>query len=103
MAYQLKQCTEAHREWAFDLKSEAYRKVVERQFGLWDEELQRAHFGTRWNPRISKIVLLDGSAVGLVAVEERAAELCRRMDFALTGETGAHHLMERWGAAPGNS
>jgi ribosomal protein S18 acetylase RimI-like enzyme len=75
VAYQLRQCTEEDREWAYALKSEAYREVVERQFGPWDEGRQRAHFGARWNPQLSKVILLHGNAVGLIAVEERDAEL----------------------------
>jgi ribosomal protein S18 acetylase RimI-like enzyme len=69
--YQLRQCTEEDRAWAYALKSEAYREVVERQFGPWDEAFQRELFSARWNPTISKVVLVDGTAVGLIAVEER--------------------------------
>lgn len=57
------------------MKSEAYRELVERQFGPWDEKFQSELFSTRWNPAISKIISVDGVAVGLVAVEERSAEL----------------------------
>jgi ribosomal protein S18 acetylase RimI-like enzyme len=70
VAYELRPCTPADREWAYALKSEAYREVVERQFGPWDEGRQRAHFGTRWNPRISSVILVNGAMAGLVAVEE---------------------------------
>jgi membrane protease YdiL (CAAX protease family)/ribosomal protein S18 acetylase RimI-like enzyme len=75
MRYQLKQCIEIDREWAYALKSEAYREVVERQFGPWDEKLQRDLFAARWNPTISQIVMIDGLAVGLVATEDRSDEL----------------------------
>lgn len=75
MQYQLKQCTDADREWAYALKSEAYREVVERQFGPWNEKFQRELFSARWNPALSKIVLIDGLPVGLLAVECRRDEL----------------------------
>ena len=75
MRYQLRQCTEEDRAWAYALKSEAYREVVEHQFGPWDDKFQRGLFSARWNPTISNVVLLNGIAVGLVAIEERGDEL----------------------------
>jgi GNAT superfamily N-acetyltransferase len=76
MPYQLRACTAQDRDWAYALKSEAYRAVVERQFGPWDERFQRELFVARWKPTLSKIVIVDGIAVGLVAVEGRSDELC---------------------------
>jgi GNAT superfamily N-acetyltransferase len=72
--YELRSCTEFDREWAYALKSEAYREVVERQFGPWNEAFQRELFSKRWHPEKSNLILVDGTAVGLVAAEERAAE-----------------------------
>jgi ribosomal protein S18 acetylase RimI-like enzyme len=57
------------------LKSGAYREVVERQFGPWDERFQRELFAARWNPTISRIVVVDGMAAGLVALVDRVGEL----------------------------
>lgn len=68
-------CTEADRDWAYALKSEAYRQVVERQFGPWNEEFQRDLFAARWRPEISRVILLDGTSIGLIALEDRDAEL----------------------------
>ena len=75
MRYTFRQCIEGDRAWAYALKSEAYREVVERQFGPWNEEFQRSLFKTRWSPTTSEIVLVDGEAVGLIAVEDRRTEL----------------------------
>jgi ribosomal protein S18 acetylase RimI-like enzyme len=75
MQFTLRQCTDSDRDWAYALKREAYLEVVERQFGPWDEEKQRRMFSERWNPAISRIILVDDAAVGLVATEERPDEL----------------------------
>ncbi|HZZ57216.1 MAG TPA: GNAT family N-acetyltransferase [Opitutaceae bacterium] len=75
MRYELIACTDRDREWAYALKSEAYREVVERQFGLWDEATQRDFFTTRWNPQISSVIVIEGEKVGLLAVEEQAEGL----------------------------
>jgi len=75
MRYEFRQCTEEDRAWAYALKSEAYREVVERQFGPWDDGKQREQFAARWDPAKSRIVVVDGVAVGLVAVQDRSEEL----------------------------
>ncbi len=72
MRYEFRPCTDGDRDWAYALKSEAYREVVERQFGPWDEKFQRELFAARWSPGRSRIILVDGAAVGLVAIEERS-------------------------------
>ena len=68
MHYELVQCTEADREWAYALKCEVYREVIERQFGPWNETFQREHFISRWAPSISKIIIQGGRRVGLLAL-----------------------------------
>ena len=57
------------------MKSEAYREVVERQFGPWDEQFQSKLFAARWNPAISRIILVGGMPAGLVALEDRCEEV----------------------------
>lgn len=71
MRYTLRRCTDGDRAWAYALKSEAYREVVERQFGPWNEEFQRRLFEEHWKPTLSNVVVVDSKAVGLVAVEAR--------------------------------
>lgn len=71
MRYELRKCCEEDRAWAYALKCEAYREVVERQFGPWNEEFQRELFNGRWNPNISSVVLMNGTPIGLIAVAER--------------------------------
>lgn len=72
MSYELRPATPADHDWAYELKKDAYREVVERQFGPWDEEQQQQFFEGRWNPSISNIVRVDGQDVGLIAFEDRA-------------------------------
>ena len=71
MDYQLRPATEEDREWAYQLKREAYFDVVERQFGSWDEALQRELFAERWNPGISHILTVDDADIGLIAIERQ--------------------------------
>lgn len=71
MKFSLRQCVDADREWACRLKNEVYREVVERQFGPWDDDIQRSMFESRWNPDISKVIMVENVQVGLIATEER--------------------------------
>ena len=75
MLPEFRQCVAADREWAYALKAEAYREVVERQFGPWNEAFQRELFATRWMPDKSKIILIGGQAVGLFVLRESDEEL----------------------------
>lgn len=59
------------RDWVYQLKKNAYQAVVEQQFGVWDEQWQQEHFRNRWNPAITRIIIVNGERVGLLAFEER--------------------------------
>ena len=75
MPYQLRRVTDHDRQWLYELKIDAYRDVVERQFGSWDESLQRRMFDESWKPLSSCIISVEGTDVGLLAVEDREEEL----------------------------
>jgi len=75
MHYHLRQCSEADRTWAYALKCEVYREVVERQFGWWDEEKQQRLFASHWHPAIMHVIQVAEQAIGLLAVEDRPDEL----------------------------
>ncbi len=47
----------------------AYRDVVERQFGGWDDSQQDAYFESTWPQHDHEIVEWDGEPCGYVAVE----------------------------------
>ncbi|HMO19294.1 MAG TPA: GNAT family N-acetyltransferase [Oligoflexia bacterium] len=46
----------------------AYRDVVIRQFGSWDEPLQDVFFKEGWNRAPHKIVLLDDVPIGVLSI-----------------------------------
>lgn len=66
---------EADKDFLRRLHHSAYRDVVERQFGGWDEAQQDAYFDKDWNPGQYQIVELEGEAVGAFCVEECADHL----------------------------
>lgn len=51
----------------------AYREVVERQFGEWDEQQQDGFFDGAWPHRDHEIIEWDGEPCGYAAVEYGAA------------------------------
>jgi ribosomal protein S18 acetylase RimI-like enzyme len=53
----------------------AYREVVERQYGPWDEARQDRFFASSWREGGFEIVLCDGAPCGYLCVEERADDL----------------------------
>jgi ribosomal protein S18 acetylase RimI-like enzyme len=103
---EFRECVATDREWAYALKSEAYREAVEQQFGPWNEEFQRALFATRWDPARWRVILVEGRAAGLLALEDREGELWLA-DIALArewrgrgiGSTILRDLLARAGAA----
>jgi ribosomal protein S18 acetylase RimI-like enzyme len=50
---------------------QAYRDVVERQFGAWKLAAQDAYFQDGWDAAPHEIVECDGLPVGYVCVEDR--------------------------------
>jgi len=50
---------------------QAYREVVERQFGAWNVAAQDAYFRDGWGAAAHEIVECDGVPVGYVCVEDR--------------------------------
>ena len=48
----------------------AYREVVVRQFGEWDEGRQDTFFDTGWTSAQHEILLCDGAPCGYVSVDE---------------------------------
>jgi ribosomal protein S18 acetylase RimI-like enzyme len=51
---------------------QAYRDVVERQFGAWNVAAQEAYFRDGWRAAAHEIVECDGVPVGYVSVEDRS-------------------------------
>ena len=67
--------TAADRVFARRVHHLAYRDVVERQFGRWDEGEQDAYFETAWPKHEHEILEWDGEPCGYLAVEVDAAKV----------------------------
>ncbi len=52
----------------------AYRELVERQFGYWDEAEQDAFFADDWHGD-RDLIVADGVACGYVCIEDRADDV----------------------------
>ena len=49
----------------------AYRDVIERAYGRWDEATQDRFFDAAWSTTAHKIVLLDGVRCGYTCIEDQ--------------------------------
>lgn len=56
----------------------AYRDVVERQFGSWDDAAQDAFFYRDWSAGGFEILELNGEPCGYVAVDDRSDDVVVR-------------------------
>lgn len=63
--------TEADADFARRVHHEAYRDVVDRQFGRWVEVEQDRYFERNWTAHPHEIVLCDGVPCGYVAIYDR--------------------------------
>jgi ribosomal protein S18 acetylase RimI-like enzyme len=62
----------ADAEFGRNVHHQAYRDVVERQFGAWNVAAQDAYFRDSWGAAPHEIVECDGVPVGYVCVEDRS-------------------------------
>lgn len=69
MTINLRPATESDKWFCRQAHHEAYRDVVTRQFGRWDETLQDAFFDEGWATSPHQIVELDGNPVGCFSRE----------------------------------
>ena len=63
--------TSSDTEFARTTHHEAFRDVVSRQFGTWDEALQDRLFEGKWIPDKFEIILCDNNPCGFLSVEDR--------------------------------
>lgn len=61
--------SESDREYARTVHHSAYRDVVQRQFGNWDENQQDDYFEKAWTTNAHEILLGDGEPCGYVSVK----------------------------------
>ncbi len=71
MLLERRPATPSDTEFARISHHEAYREVVSRQFGAWDEALQARLFEEKWIPDQFEIVLYDGNPCGFLSIEDR--------------------------------
>lgn len=65
----------ADMEFAHSVHHQAYRDVVEQQFGAWDKEEQDRHFAENWASVTFEIVLCDGIPCGYTCIEDRQNDI----------------------------
>lgn len=59
----------------FELQRATMREVVERVFGPWDDEAQRARFEQSYDPTKMRVVRTGDEDVGMVMIEDGPDEL----------------------------
>ena len=67
--------TDADTEFAREVHHAAYREVVIRQFGPWDDKEQDQHFLGDWTGAHFDIIMANGTSCGYSAVENRAEDI----------------------------
>lgn len=70
MILERRPATSSDTEFTRTTHHEAYRDVVLRQFGVWDEALQDHLFEEKWIPDKFEIILCDGNPCGFLLVED---------------------------------
>lgn len=71
MILERRPATSSDTEFARTTHHAAYRDVVSRQFGAWDEALQDRLFEEQWMPDKFEIILCDGNPCGFLSIEDR--------------------------------
>ena len=71
----VRSATAADTEFARQVHHQAYREVVERQFGPWREAEQDQFFEADWRDARFEIILADGEPCGYVAIQHREDDL----------------------------
>jgi len=71
----LRLATPADTDFAQEVHHQAYRDVVQRQFGPWDAAFQDQRFAEDWAGATFSIILCDDEPCGYLCVEDRATDL----------------------------
>jgi ribosomal protein S18 acetylase RimI-like enzyme len=72
-AYQLRQATDADFDFLYRLHAATMRDHIARVWG-WDDAWQERFFAAHFDPTHSRIVVVDGEDVGVIAVEWSATD-----------------------------
>ncbi len=68
MNYSLRPATTADHDFLCDLGRITMREYVEQTWGAWDEALYREQFDATFDPAAQQIIVVDGTAAGVVWV-----------------------------------
>lgn len=66
---------DADTDFARSVHHQAYRDVVTRQYGVWDEAAQDDFFAGDWDASAFEIIMCDGVPCGYLCVEDRADDI----------------------------
>lgn len=67
--------TAADEQFLRELHKAAYREVVVRQFGQWDDEFQAGLFSQKWIPERFEVLESDGRAIGCIRVDDQPEQM----------------------------
>lgn len=67
----LRKATVEDTEFARKVHHDAYRDVIVRQFGKWEDAPQDGYFEESWKPETHGIIQNDGESCGYCSIEER--------------------------------
>ena len=90
MAFQIRPSLETDKCYLRDLHKACYMDVVTRQFGSWNDQVQRQFFENKWDPNKFQIVELDGHKIGMISCEDRE-------EYVFLGEIQIHPSFQRRG------
>jgi GNAT superfamily N-acetyltransferase len=68
-------CTLVHKNFVFSVTNETMRTYVEQAFGSWDAEMQRRRLDESFDPTTHSLIVVDRVWAGILAVEDRPAEI----------------------------
>src|SRR5438094_10170208 len=70
MDVRLRRATKKDTDFARRTHHDAFRDVVVRQFGRFDEQHQDAFFDAEWDPKTYEIVVVDDEPAGYAQIED---------------------------------
>jgi len=73
--HELRDVTEADRDWLYDLNRAAMRDYVIQTWGAWDEVFQRSHFDDHFTTLDQQIIVVDGADAGVLIVHHEPTRL----------------------------
>jgi ribosomal protein S18 acetylase RimI-like enzyme len=78
----LRRATEADREYVRQTQHAAYREMVLRQFGRWEQAVQDGFFDRSWKDAPRELLVLDGKPCGFCRIDEHP-DCLQLVEFAI--------------------